>query len=85
MNHINSLILEGKVEKLDAFLTIGVSRVVKNQNGENETQTSFFDVITTNLHHPIIKVGDQIRVVGRLYQDGSTIRVLAEHIERRCQ
>lgn len=91
MNNLNSIILEGKVNKFsvlnldskEAVTTLAVSRTVKT------VQVTEFDVTTFGLlTEKLQKIGKNgglvrrgIRVVGRLIKNERGVSVLAEHIE----
>lgn len=86
MNPLNSIILEGVVKNIinDTLLSVSVSRKYKNENGEYQYHVSHFNI--SNVLDPDVKVGDTIRVVGRLHQETShgqsVIHIIAEHTER---
>lgn len=97
MNHINSIILEGKVNKFsvinpdtkEAVTTLAVSRTVRNAEGNDTVQETEFDVTTYSLITEKMQqkaengglVRRGIRVVGRLIKNERGVSVLAEHIE----
>ena len=78
MNKLNSLIIEGEVVEFDEdYIVIAYER--KTQNA-----ISFYHFnVLYNVKLTKPKVGDQIRVVGRLQQNVLTdkVYIVAEHIE----
>ena len=77
MNQLNSIILEGsieKVEKVDDVInaTISVKRFYKNAEGEMVEEVSYFDTEIygqmAKLFEEKGKIGREIRLVGRLKQ-----------------
>ena len=97
MNNLNSIILEGKVNKFsvlnldskEAVTTLAVSRTVKNSEGNDTVQVTEFDVTTFGLLTEKLQqiagngglVRRGIRVVGRLIKNERGVSVLAEYIE----
>lgn len=97
MNNLNSIILEGKVNKFsvlnldskEAVTTLAVSRTVKNDEGNDIVQVTEFDITTFGLlTEKLQEIGKngrlvrrRIRVVGRLIKNERGVSVLAEHIE----
>ncbi len=100
MNMLNSIIIEGTVstkpEPTKDVYAFGIAcdRYYKNANGENQKETSCFDVVTygamAEIANKECQVGRGVRIVGRLKQtvetgsDGkhlSKVVVVAEHIE----
>lgn len=78
MNQLNSIILEGsieKVEKVDDVInaTISVKRFYKNAEGEMVEEVSYFDTEVygqlARLFEEKGKIGREIRLVGRLKQN----------------
>ena len=78
MNKLNSLVIEGEVVEFDEdYIVIAYER--KTQNA-----ISFYHFnVLYNVKLTKPKVGDQIRVVGRLQQNifNDEVIIVAEHIE----
>jgi single-strand DNA-binding protein len=100
MNTLNQIIIEGTVstkpEPTKDVYTFGIAcdRYYKGVDGEEEKETSYFDVVTYRalayIANKQCQVGRGVRIVGRLKQtqwtdsDGkkwSKVVVIAEHIE----
>ena len=99
MNQINSVIVEGNLvngkreEKVFIF-SISANRFYKDRNGEEQVETSFFDVESwgnlADLCERQFEKGRGIRIVGRLKQKRwtdecgklhSKVVLIAEHVE----
>ena len=96
MNGLNNLILEGKITKdvelsilengcTVARTTISYTRSYKNASEEIIKEESFFEITCYGTmaenFAKLGKEGRDIRVVGRLKQEGEKVIILAEHIE----
>ena len=79
MNKLNSLIIEGEIVSVnnEKYITIAYDR-----NTCNATYVYYFNV-GCNVEVMKLKVGYQIRVVGRLEQNvfDDKVYIVAEHIE----
>jgi len=78
MNQLNSIILEGSIEKIEKVddvinATISVKRFYKNAEGEMVEEVSYFDTEVygqlARLFEEKGKIGREIRLVGRLKQN----------------
>lgn len=90
MNTLNNLIIEGnllkKKLKTHTFeFSIAVNRFYKDNNGDEQLETSFFDV---EAYGKLIDICEQqfqkgrgVRIVGRLKQVQERVIIIAEHIE----
>lgn len=100
MNGLNQIILEGEVadvREMKNYLSIIISaeRTYKNQDDEEITETSNFEIECwgnlAKYSEPKIIIGRGIRIVGRLKQkiwkeennEYSKVVIVAEHIEFR--
>lgn len=93
MNGMNSLIIEGKITKADDFskvVDLETTRYYKDADGNKAEEKSIFPCVIPSSLYSLVKVGKEIRAVGRLKQyrwtsaDGklnSSIGIIAEHIE----
>ena len=90
MNHLNSILIEGNVVHdpetengvckfviaSDRFYTVGVDR---------KKEVSFFAIVVIGKLAEVcgeyLKKGRGVRVVGRLEQEQSTIKIIADHVE----
>lgn len=86
MNTLNSLIIEGNVvngewEK-DVFkFTLGSTRFYKDSNGNEDSETSFFEVRCYGKLAERFQNGTKLRIVGRLKSEGKKVFIVAEYIE----
>lgn len=88
MNMLNSLIIEGKIEKVEGngllpilIVTIATTRYEVREKKE-EVEHFKIEVFGRLVEQEKqFQIGREIRVVGRLRQDDSKVWVLAEHIE----
>lgn len=78
MNQLNSIILEGSIEKVEKVgdvinATISVKRFYKDAEGEKVEEVSYFDTEIygqlAKLFEEKGKIGREIRLVGRLKQN----------------
>lgn len=78
MNQLNSIILEGSIEKIEKVgdvinATISVKRFYKDAEGEKVEEVSYFDTEIygqlAKLFEEKGKIGREIRLVGRLKQN----------------
>lgn len=95
MNNLNSVLLEGKIEKGPSLLTapegkslctftISSARFYK-QGEDRKIETSLFDVEAhgrlAEVCGEYLKAGREVRVVGRLREEDSRVFINAEHVE----
>lgn len=90
MNQLNNLIIEGNLvnwkreENVFNFI-IEYNRFYKDENGDKQNETSFFNVECygklADFCEQRFKKGRGIRIVGRLKQVESKIVIIAEHVE----
>lgn len=94
MNQLNNLIIEGKFvngkrEENVFNFNIKYNRFYKDENGDKQNETSFFDVECygklADLCERHFEKGRIIRIVGRLKQIESKIVIIAEYVELKKQ
>ncbi|MBO7715737.1 MAG: single-stranded DNA-binding protein [Methanobrevibacter sp.] len=89
MNMINSIIIEGKIEKVEGnglmpilIITIATSRFYK-EGSETKEEVGHYEIEVFGRLAELknFEIGREIRVVGRLRQNDKKVWILAEHIE----
>lgn len=90
MNQLNNLIIEGnfvdgKREENVFNFSVAYNRFYKDENGDGQNETSFFDVEcygnNADLCEKHFQKGRGIRIVGRLKQVEKRVVIVAEHVE----
>lgn len=85
MNHLNSILLEGKVVKAGHAVKEGEARFSLETVRQTKlvSETSVFPCYAEPRFVEHLNNGMEVRVVGRLFIDGDEVVVQAEHIQYR--
>jgi hypothetical protein len=90
MNNLNSVVLEGKlieIEKEDNSVLLQIETVrFYRENEESVKEICHFIIVLYSRladYSSYCKIGDLLRIVGRLKETDNSVVVIAEHVERK--